>query len=290
MDLWWRFEVKRKGLFEITWIFSGDSNTDPWESFWVLWFLFTVSGFTSFFLLLFALSSLRDRAWIRHRRWWIRTRIAKHGSMMRIQRWITENRNEIHKSALNCWFWKIRVPMWFCAFLCSLWNWNCFEDCKDSVELNCVWIEGFDGELKGLGFGEDEFHAKFLMNFEGFLQISEPWSNWQERENCDVFVWVGTESMDLAMIGTPYIADMCTDAPIESWHVDLGPNWFGLGIILDIWAFLQILRPWGPSCKFWKFMDYSYKKKKGLDCKKGLICKMMKNKDEKRQRKKWHKD
>ena len=57
--------------------FSGDSNTDPWESFWVLWFLFTVSGFTSFFLLLFVRSSLRDRAWIRHRRWWIRTGIAK---------------------------------------------------------------------------------------------------------------------------------------------------------------------------------------------------------------------
>jgi hypothetical protein len=41
------------------------------------------------------------------------------------------------------------------------------------VRLNFVWIEGFDGELKGLGFGEDEVHAKFLMNFKEILQILE---------------------------------------------------------------------------------------------------------------------
>ena len=110
------------------------------------------------------------------------------------------------------------------------------------------------------------------------------WEFWclifdDQRENLKCVCWVGVYWMGLAMIGTPYIADMCTDAPIESWHVDLGPNWFGLGIILDIWAFLQILRPWGPSCKSWKFMDYSYeKRKKNWTVKKRPICKMMKKK------------
>jgi hypothetical protein len=36
-------------------------------------------------------------------------------------------------------------------------------------------------------------------------------------------------------------------------------------------------KTWGPSCKSCKFLDYSYKKRKKLDCKrKGPICKMIK--------------
>jgi hypothetical protein len=171
-DLRWNEKVFSK----LPGFFSGDSNTDSWESFWVFWcFLPFQNSLRSFFfssrypdfVIVLEFVTVGDGFALELRstvQWWE----SSNG--------FTENRNEIHKSASNCWFRKIRVPMWFCAFLRSLWNWNCFEDCEDSVGLNCVWIEGFDGELKRLGFGEDELHAKFLMNFEDFLQISEPWS------------------------------------------------------------------------------------------------------------------
>ena len=121
---------------------------------------------------------------------------------------------------------RIRV----CCFLRRIWCLNCrgtrLND-EDSIEslkatqtpLILAWIAS--GKL--LGFSE---------MFFSFLSLLWSWSNWMEREICELFVtwrWFCGPLPDLYS-GRPYIGCHVASEPIGTWHVD----WYLLAWHLDL--------------------------------------------------------
>ena len=94
--------MKREGLFEITWIlveirtqilekaFESSGSFSPFQDSLRSFFF---SSYDQVFVIVPEFVTVGGE---------FALELRSNGSMMRIQQWIAENRDEIHKSALNC--------------------------------------------------------------------------------------------------------------------------------------------------------------------------------------------
>ena len=152
--------------------FDVDSNRNPWESLWFFFFSLSLAVIVLIHWIC---------AWIAVvivRWWWF------FGESLRT--------NTKSTSILfNLWFWQLRVYTWSCELLVFSvklkWFWWLWRFC--GVEFGAIWRMWW--RIERIRVRRRWSSAKFLMNFKELLQVLEPWSNWQERENSDVFVWVG---------------------------------------------------------------------------------------------------
>ena len=144
-NLRWWFWNEREGFHVFTWILFGDSNKDPWISFWffrrrlkpkinrylifsffeLVWSCFNFSS--SLFFELWSLEFLELELELQ----WL-------SSMMKIPQWISENCFEFIAIDWNFCYWKVRV--WVCSS-CSWRILRFWSNCQErEICLLFLWF------------------------------------------------------------------------------------------------------------------------------------------------------